>query len=462
MPNDVTTSYLFDNAGNLSSLSHTQDTQTLSNYQYIYDETGNRKSATETLIQPGNPPSDVIFSDGFESGNLSAWSSVTNDANRLTASASSAIIGSNGMAANISNNTPIYVVDLTPTAAASFNARFYFDPNSITMAVGDAHIIFQTISSGSNAVNQIELRFSAGDYQVRGKWIKDDGSWSYTAWYTITDGPHAIELDWRAATAAGSNNGSLVVVIDGIQQAVISNIDNDTKRIETVNLGAVSGIDTGTRGIEYFDGFESHSTTTIGTDFSALQPPPQSNTDAIFSNSLESGDFTAWSTWINNASLKVNNQSAIVGSFGIEAAIFDTPSLSVTDWSPFEESRYRARFYFDPNSFKKSNDSSVEIFHAKNRDDILIVKLEFRFSLGDYQVRADTLDDLGVWHQTAWTTITDSPHALEFDWQCASSIAANDGSLTFWVDDTEQVRLNSLDNDTRRIDYIQLGALVLK
>jgi RHS repeat-associated protein len=461
LPNNVTTTYAYDNAGNQSTLSHTQGTQSLSNFQYTYDESGNRKTATELLVQAGNPPSDVIFSDGFESGNLSAWSSVTNDANRLIASASAAILGSNGMAANISNNNPIFAVDQTPAAAAALNARFYFDPNSITMAVDDAHIIFQTLTNGSAAVSQIEMRFSAGDYQIRGNWIKDDGSWSNTSWFTITDGPHAIEVVWRAATAAGSNNGSLAFIIDGIQQETFANIDNDTKRIETVNLGAISGIDTGTRGIEYFDGFETHSNTTVGIDPNAPQPPLHSNQDVIFSNSFESGNFSAWSAWSNNALLKVSAPSAIVGSNGMETSIFNTPTLSVTDWSPFEESHYRARFYFDPNSFTKTDDSSIEIFQAKNRSDLVIVKLEFRSSLGDYQVRAATLDDSGIWHQTAWTTITDSPHALEFDWQGASSMGANNGSFSLWIDGIQQIQLANLDTDTLRIDYIQLGGLLL-
>jgi hypothetical protein len=71
-------------------------------------------------------------------------------------------------------------------------------------------------------------------------------------------------VDWRTSTAAGANNGGLTLWIDGVQQANLTGVDNDTRRIERVRLGAVAGIDTGTRGTYYFDAFESRSLTYIG------------------------------------------------------------------------------------------------------------------------------------------------------------------------------------------------------
>jgi hypothetical protein len=41
-------------------------------------------------------------------------------------------------------------------------------------------------------------------------------------------------------------------------------VDNDTRRIDRIRLGAVSGLDSGTSGIYYFDAFESHRQTYIG------------------------------------------------------------------------------------------------------------------------------------------------------------------------------------------------------
>ena len=41
-----------------------------------------------------------------------------------------------------------------------------------------------------------------------------------------------------------------------VQQADLTGVDNDTRRIDQVRLGAVSGMDSGTRGTYFFDAFE--------------------------------------------------------------------------------------------------------------------------------------------------------------------------------------------------------------
>ena len=110
----------------------------------------------------------------------------------------------------------------------------------------------------------VEFRFSSGAYQIRAQARNDAGSWVSSSWLTISDAPHSIEFDWRAATAAGANDGGLTLWIDGAQQANLTSVDNDTARLERVRLGAASGVDTGTRGTEYFDAFESRRQSYIG------------------------------------------------------------------------------------------------------------------------------------------------------------------------------------------------------
>ena len=50
---------------------------------------------------------------------------------------------------------------------------------------------------------------------------------------------HFIELDWRAATGVGANNGGLTLWIDGVQQADLTGVDNDTWRVDRARLGAL-------------------------------------------------------------------------------------------------------------------------------------------------------------------------------------------------------------------------------
>jgi len=164
----------------------------------------------------------------------------------------------------IDDNRLIYVTDDTPNAEPRYRARFYFDPNSIAMANNDAHFLFYGYAGTSTAVLRVELRMTSGNYQLRAAPRNDSSGWSNTTWFTLSDASHIIELDWRAATAAGANNGGLTLWIDDVQLSDLTGVDNDTRRIDRVRWGAVEGIDTGTHGTVYLDAFESHRQTYIG------------------------------------------------------------------------------------------------------------------------------------------------------------------------------------------------------
>jgi serine protease len=221
---------------------------------------------THTLTPSFTPGTgDLIFADGFENGNLAAWSSSTVDGGDLSVSLNAALVGSQGLQALLDDNNPLILIDDRPTAETRYRARFYFDPNSIPMAINDAHLLFQGFSgSGTTQVLQVELRVQSTGYEVRALLFNDAKVWVLTSWIALSDAPHALELDWRAATAAGANNGGLTFWIDGVQQADLTGVDNDTRRIDQVRLGATSGVDTGTRGTYFFDSFESRRLTYIG------------------------------------------------------------------------------------------------------------------------------------------------------------------------------------------------------
>jgi YD repeat-containing protein len=175
-----------------------------------------------------------------------------------------ALNGAYGMAALLDDNNNLYVTDWSPFEEPHYRARFYLDPNSIPMTSGNAHYLFYALDRDSHPLLRVELRYSAPDYQVRADAVIDNWSWSQTAWVTIGDAPHLLELDWQAATAAGANDGVLTFWVDGVQQASITNLDNDTRRIDYVQWGIVGGVDNGSRGTLYFDAFESRRESYIG------------------------------------------------------------------------------------------------------------------------------------------------------------------------------------------------------
>lgn len=215
--------------------------------------------AINTPVQSGT---DAIFASNFENGGLSEWSANVNGGGDLSVSPAAALVGSNGLQVVINDNNALSVTSDQPNAEPRYRARFYFDPNSISMANGDSHIIVRGYGGGSTIVLRVEFGFSNGAYRIRAGVLNDGTAWTETNWVNLSDGPHAVELDWRAS--AGDNNGGLTLWVDNAQQADLTGIDNDTRRMERVMLGALASIDSGTRGTYYFDAFDSRRESYIG------------------------------------------------------------------------------------------------------------------------------------------------------------------------------------------------------
>ena len=458
-PNDLVSIYGYDDSGQLESIIHQQDEQTLGSYEYAYDETGNRSSVTETMREVETGAADLIFADGFESGDLLEWSSSVIDNGDLEANDQASFIGSYSLSATIDDNNPIYVIDESPQDVQRYRVRFYFDPNNIAMGHGNTHTIFWGLDSSSNPLLRVEFRYSAGDYQIQAGTLNDSSAWNSLPWKTITDGPHAIEIDWKAAGGIGANNGSLVLWIDGAQVGGNVAIDNDTRRIDAVRLGSVDGIDNDTRGVEIFDAFESRSDTYIGIDPTAPIPPSMpAKTDLLFSDSFETSDFSAWSlVYPDGGDLTINAQAAITEDLGMQATVNDINNLFVRDWNPYEEKQYRVRFYIDPYSLNLANGNALYILKGYDRDDNDILRVEFRQSVGDYQLRIDARNDATGFQASQWFTILDGPHAVEVNWKASTQTGVNNGQLGLWIDGLQRVNISNIDNDTRKIDYIDWG-----
>jgi hypothetical protein len=218
---------------------------------------------TPTPTMTPSPPADLIFSDDFESGNLSGWSSSVTDAGDLSVNTSAALSGSYGLSVVVDIKDGIYVQDNTPASEPRYRARFYFDPNTIQMAHGDTHVILVG-QSGSVIPIVVQFRKNGGSYQLQAQAQTDSTSYQSTSWYTISDAPHYVEIDWKSSTAAGMNNGYVSLWIDGTLKQTKSGVDNDTRRVDEVHLGPSSGIDSDTRGTYYFDAFEARKSTYIG------------------------------------------------------------------------------------------------------------------------------------------------------------------------------------------------------
>jgi hypothetical protein len=226
-----------------------------------------------------------LFSDGFESGSFAAWSSVIIDGGDLYVSNAAALVGNYGMAALLDDNNAIYVQDDTPNSEKRYRFRFYFDPNSITMAEGDSHYLLMAYKTGGITPLIVQFRYAlaSGGYLLRLGVQNDSAGYHYTTYTTISDQPHYVEIDWKASSAPGANDGFGYIWIDGASEKSVTGIDNDTFAVDYVQMGAVLGIDIGTRGTYYFDAFASNNDgSLIGEEIAALYRRSMAHVWALF------------------------------------------------------------------------------------------------------------------------------------------------------------------------------------
>ena len=215
-----------------------------------------REYSFSTLVVEA--PEETLFADGFESGDLSAWSSSVTDGGDLSVTAQAAMAGSYGLQTLIDDWNPIYVWDDSPELESQYYASFQFDPNSVSIATNKSHAIFSAVNTAYPPVVKLAFGWFNGGYSLQARAF-DEGTNSYrvSPLVAISDAPHTVEIYWQAASAEGANDGQLIFRIDGVEYADITTLDNETQRVNYVQLGAVSGLEASTSSITFFDAFDS-------------------------------------------------------------------------------------------------------------------------------------------------------------------------------------------------------------
>ncbi len=230
-----------------------------------------QNAITSKLITGEN--CDLIFTDGFESGDTTAWSATVENPQQsgglfsdryippglgLFVHPKAAAQGDYGLGAIVEDNHPMFVQDDSPPAADHYRARFYLLVKTLTANPNKGFGILQ--GSGIGMPFQVFVgKDGGGNTVVVARTKEDGGGVTWTSYYTIPNGQWVfVEIDWAAATGDGSNDGYFSLYLNGVLQETIPTLDNDTVSVDTVRLGPFY-VSPSVTGIIGFDSFTSDS-----------------------------------------------------------------------------------------------------------------------------------------------------------------------------------------------------------
>jgi len=190
---------------------------------------------------------------------LSEFTSTVTDSGDLYWAAAAALAGTaGGMAMLLDDTTGIYgqVTIAALSAVDDFRARFYVDPNTLTMGASEAFRIFSASQNGGSRTPLVINLKMDGGYRIVIDALNDDLTGALANSYAITDAPHYVEVYVKRAATDSSADGTVEIWIDGVSKGSATGKDIYNLWYDytlNVRLGAIYGIDAGTSGTFYLD-----------------------------------------------------------------------------------------------------------------------------------------------------------------------------------------------------------------
>ena len=206
---------------------------------------------------------DRIFHDGFESGDLSAWSGANGaDFNaslacNLCTTTTGPLHGTTSLRVKIPNRNPHYVENVQ-SLITKYNARFKIKLGN-TLKMGNLHhFVLFLAKSGNKTPLQLQVRKMGTKFQIRALAKLDNGNQAITMWTALPKKATLVEVDWAAAKGISKHNGYVKLFINNKLKQKKTGLDNDTITVGTIRLGIADPIQTafnisGSFLLDYFD-----------------------------------------------------------------------------------------------------------------------------------------------------------------------------------------------------------------
>src|SRR6266540_2790648 len=205
-------------------------------------------------------------------------------------------------------------------------------------------------------------------------------------------------IEWRDFFLFGDSSKrisfEIVLYEDGRILTQYSGIDeNGREQGDSATIGIEN--ETGNVGMQLLN-----DEAALGNNVAVLYSPPVQN--IIFANSFEDTDCfnTQWSACVDNGGdIQFDPPALVAGSGGnsMHGILDDNQALYVMSDHPNAEKLYRASFQFDPNSISMVSGDTHLLFGGYDVASALMLRLQFRFSSGNYQVQGTLLDDATTW-----------------------------------------------------------------
>jgi hypothetical protein len=155
-----------------------------------------------------------------------------------------------------------------------------------------------------------------------------------------------------------------------------------------------------------------------------------------------------------------NTQGGLYITINDARAIYGDKALGSLDGA----TAYRFRHYVDPNGLSMPDHSEITLAQLRSgslsAQGSAKIVTRLQYAAGCYRLYVRYIDDNGACRSLPTAFISDSVHTIEVLVEFASGPSANDGRITYWIDDLAIGRHEHLDlyDQISRPDRVRLGA----
>jgi len=205
-----------------------------------------------------------IFVDGFESGDVSAWTKSNRGAVFDPVSPLGRFRGSFGLDLDFSEIDGLFLRDDNPDGEPRVVARFYVRATDLAIAEGQLVTLLEGHNSAGLLAFRVALRRFQGELRVSLSAGSDGGDVTSAAVDepVLGSGWHSIQIDWLGGGGAGSM-GSLELYMDGAPTIELDEIPNGALLVDSAHFGATSTANL--NGSLQLDDYDSRRDTRIST-----------------------------------------------------------------------------------------------------------------------------------------------------------------------------------------------------